>query len=232
VATLPSPAPPRSAAPQRRVLIVDDHPVVRAGLRRLIELEPDLLVCGEAESEREARSAIRELRPDAVIVDLSLAHGDGLELVRNVRAQYPQLPLLVLSVHDETIYAERLLAAGASGYVMKDAASEALLLALRRVLGGATYVSERVAASLQRAGRDARTRRTGTADPIQRLSNRELQVLTLIGRGKSSREAAGDLGLSVKTVESHRQSLKRKLNLHNNAQLLHFCINWCASRGA
>jgi DNA-binding NarL/FixJ family response regulator len=213
----------------RRVLIVDDHPIVRQGLRRMIDLEPDLLVCGEAQGEREARSAIRDLSPDVAIVDISLGQGDGLELVRNVHAQHPALPMLVLSMHDELIYAERLLAAGARGYIMKHAASEQLLVALRQVLEGGTYVSDAVAAMLGQ-GQGSGTVPTGGMDPIDRLSNRELQVLNLIGRGQSSREAAEALGLSVKTVETHRQSLKRKLNLATNAQLVQYAVNWYANR--
>jgi DNA-binding NarL/FixJ family response regulator len=212
---------------QRRVLIVDDHPIVRQGLRRMIEPEPDLVVCGEVQTEREARAAIRALAPDVVIVDISLAQGDGLELVRDVHAQRPELPMLVLSMHDELIYAERLLAAGASGYIMKQAASDQLLIALRKVLVGETYLSESLAGNL---GRIDSGGAGFSADPIDRLSNRELQVLSLIGRGLSSREAAEALGLSVKTVETHRQSLKRKLNLATNAQLLQYAINWYASR--
>ncbi len=221
-------AQPRHSGP-RRVLIVDDHPIVRQGLRRMIDPEPDLVVCGEAQTEREARAAIRELAPDIVIVDISLAQGDGLELVRDIHAQLPDLPMLVLSMHDEMIYAGRLLAAGASGYIMKQAASDQLLVAVRRVLDGGTYVSEALANTLISPRGDEGARGI-VSDPIERLSNRELQVLSLIGRGLSSRETAGTLGVSVKTVESHRQSLKRKLNLATNAQLLQFAINWYASR--
>jgi DNA-binding NarL/FixJ family response regulator len=220
----------RSAGDKRKVLIVDDHPIVRQGLRLMIDAEPDLVVCGEAQSAREARDAIRQHEPDVVIVDISLAQGDGLELVRDVHAQHAELPMLVLSMHDELIYAERLLAAGASGYIMKQAASDQLLVALRRVLSGETYLSEALAQSLERS-RGAGAGMPGTSvDPVKRLSNRELQVLSLIGRGQSSREAAEGLGLSVKTVETHRQSLKRKLNLATNAQLLQYAINWYANR--
>src|ERR1700737_3408136 len=159
---------------QRRVLIVDDHPIVRQGWRRMIEPEPDLVVCGEVQTEREARAAIRALAPDVVIVDISLAQGDGLELVRDVHAQRPELPMLVLSMHDELIYAERLLAAGASGYIMKQAASDQLLIALRKVLSGGTYLSESLAGNL---GRGDGFGGAGIApDPIDRLNNRELQV--------------------------------------------------------
>jgi len=212
----------------RKVLIVDDHPIVREGLRRLIDLEPDLSVCGEAETESEARTALRACVPDVMIVDISLGAGDGFELVRDVHAHYPKLPMLVLSMHDEIIYAERMLAAGAKGYVMKQAAPDELLIALRQVLNGCTYLAASLTTSLRGA---AGTHAIGLGhDPIGRLSNRELQVLSLIGRGQSSRIAAQALGLSVKTVETHRQTLKRKLNLTTNGQLLQFAINWFTHR--
>jgi len=223
---------PRAAGTRpekRKVLIVDDHPIVRQGIKLMIANEPDLEVVGEAQSEREARLAIREFQPDVVIVDISLAQGDGLELVRDVHAHHPNLPMLVLSMHDELIYAERLLAAGASGYIMKHAASDLLLVALRKVLAGGTYLSDALGQNFNRS-RNTGAAGQGAGDPITRLSNRELQVLNLIGRGQSSREAADGLGLSVKTVETHRQSLKRKLNLATNAQLLQYAINWYANR--
>lgn len=213
----------------RRVLIVDDHPIVRQGLKRMIEVECDLTVCGEAAGESQARRAIRELHPDIVIVDLSLEEGDGLELVRDVHAHHPDLPMLVLSMHDETIYAERLLAEGASGYIMKQAASEQLLRALRVVLAGETYLSVALTESLQARGY---SQASAVADPVARLSNRELQVLNLVGRGNSSRDVARDLALSVKTIESHRQSIKRKLNFSTNGQLLQFAMKWFGGRRA
>jgi len=215
---------------RKRVLIVDDHPIVRHGLRRMIEAAPDLIVCGEAETEAEAKRAVRELAPDIMIVDLTLEKGDGLELVRDVKAHYPSLPMLVLSMHEETIYAERLLAAGARGYIMKQAASDQLLVALRRVLAGEIYLSDDLSQRLQRVGIDGAS--SGPTDPLKRLSNREMQVLSALGRGMSSREIAADLVLSVKTVESHRQSIKRKLNLATNAKLLQYALNFfAASRG-
>ncbi|HTC52383.1 MAG TPA: response regulator transcription factor [Steroidobacteraceae bacterium] len=216
----------RPAGDRRRVLIVDDHPIVRHGLKTMIDAEPDLMVCGEAQSDREARAALRVVNPDVMIVDVSLAQGDGMDLVREVHAQRPQLPMLVLSMHDEAIYAERLLAAGARGYIMKEAAYDQLLVALRRVLGGGVYLSDAMSRRLGRDGDAA----DDLADPVGRLSNRELQVLSLIGRGLSSRQAAESLNVSVKTVESHRQSLKRKLNLATNAQLLQYALKWYASR--
>ncbi len=209
---------------RRSVLIVDDHPIVRQGLKRMIDAEDDLEVCGEADSEPNARNAVRDLDPDIVIVDLSLQDGDGLELVRAVHAHHPEVPMLVLSMHDEAIYAERMLAEGASGYIMKQAAADQLLTALRTVLQGDTYLSAEMAAVHKEAANKM------GSDPLQRLSNRELQVLNLVGRGVRSRDIATELGLSVKTVESHRQSIKRKLHLLTNSQLIKYAMNLHAGR--
>jgi DNA-binding NarL/FixJ family response regulator len=213
------------------VLLVDDHPIVRQGLRRLIGNEAGLEVCGEAETPREARQAVRDLAPDVVVVDISLKQGDGIDLVRELRAHHPGLPLLVLSMHDETVYAERLINAGANGYIMKHAASEQFVAALRRVLAGGTYASEAVAARLGRkSGRRvlAGSRRSAAeaGSGVESLSNRELQILRMIGRGRSSREVAESLVLSVKTIEAHRQRIKRKLGLSTSAQLVQFAANW------
>ena len=210
------------------MLIVDDHPIVRQGLRRLIEAESDLEVCGEAETAREAKSLIRELEPDAVIVDVSLKQGDGLELVKDARAHYPSLPLLVLSMHDEAIYAERMLSAGANGYIMKQAASDQFLIALRRVLEGGIYVSEAVGNSM--IEKFASGGAYISSNPVDSLTNRELQVLHMIGKGLSTRQTAEALNLSVKTVESHRQRIKRKLSLRTSAQLMQYAVNWYAGR--
>lgn len=212
----------------RRILIVDDHPIVRQGLRRLMENEDDLTVCGEAETARDARIAIKDLNPDAVIVDISLKQGDGIELVRDVRAHHATLPLLVLSMHDEAIYAERMLSAGASGYIMKQAASEQFLVSLRRVMDGGIYVSEAVGSNMIQ--KFASGGSYVSANPIDRLSNRELQILHMIGKGMSTRETAKSLNLSIKTIESHRQRIKRKLNLHTGAQLVQYAVNWFAGR--
>jgi DNA-binding NarL/FixJ family response regulator len=211
---------------RKRVLLVDDHPIVREGLRRLIAAQADLEVCAEAETVNAARRATREHRPDAVVVDISLREGDGIELVKDLRAHHPALPLLVLSMHDESVYAERLLAAGANGYIMKHAASEQFVAALRRVLDGGTWVSDAVGARLiGRIGRDAATK---TASPIDRLSNRELQVLQMVGRGLSSRQMADALNLSIKTIEAHRLRIKRKLDLGTSTQLTRFAASWVA----
>ncbi len=212
----------------RRVLIVDDHPVVRQGLRRIMENEEDLIVCGEAETARDARIAIKELNPDVMIADISLKQSDGIELVRDVRAHYPQLPILVLSMHDEKIYAERLLSTGANGYIMKQAASEQFLVSLRRVLDGGIYVSEAVGNNMIQ--KFAAGGSYISSNPIDRLSNRELQILHMIGKGMSTRESAESLNLSVKTVESHRQRIKRKLNLNTGTQLVQYAVNWFTGR--
>jgi len=207
----------------RSVLIVDDHPIVRQGLSQLINAEDDLEVCGNAATVEEALQSLGESYPDVVIVDLSLAHSDGLELIKEIRCETRHLPVLVLSMHDENMYAERLLSAGANGYIMKQAAADQLLIALRRVLAGGVYVSEHLGSSMieRIAGNDPKR----TSNPIERLSNRELQVLNLIGRGKTTREVAENLTLSVKTVESHRQRIKKKLNLQTSAQLVQFAVS-------
>jgi DNA-binding NarL/FixJ family response regulator len=210
----------------RSVFIIDDHPIVRKGLAQLLDQEPDLVVCGEAADVREARVGLERTRPDVVILDLSLRDSDGLELIKEIRAKHGQLPVLVLSMHDETIYAERLLSAGANGYIMKQAGGDQLVVALRRVLAGGVYVSDRIGASM--IERFAVARRKHAIDPIERLSNREVQVLNLIGRGKSTREIAKDLSLSIKTIESHRQRIKKKLSLDSSPRLVQFAVNWYA----
>jgi DNA-binding NarL/FixJ family response regulator len=207
-----------------RVLIIDSHPIVRQGLWRIIENEDDLLVCAEADTAKDARSAIKESRPDVLIVDISLKQCDGIELVRGVRAHYPSLPILVMSNYDEAIYAERMLSVGANGYMTKYATSEQILFSLRRVIDGGIYVSEAVGYNMIR--RASAGGKQGSANPIDRLSIRELQVLQLVGKGMSTREAADLPNLSIKTVESHRQRIKSKLNLRSGSQLVQYAINW------
>jgi DNA-binding NarL/FixJ family response regulator len=206
----------------RRVLVVDDHPVVRQGIKLMINAQPDLSVCGEAHSEQEARKLVRELKPDALVVDLSLDQGDGFNVVRDVHAHFPEIRVLVLSMHDEAVYAERLIAQGASGYIMKQAATEQLITALRAVLRGERFISDTLKQSL--ATRDAED-----GDSASRLSTRELQVISLIGQGLGTREIAENLSLSVKTVETHRLTIKRKLALETNAQLVQYAIKWHSS---
>jgi len=212
----------------RRVLIIDGHPIVRQGLQQIIEGESDLVVCAEADTALAARAAIKESNPDVLVTDISLKQGDGIELVRHVRAHHPHLPMLVLSDHDESIYAERMLSVGANGYIMKQADSGEILAALRRVLDGGTYVSGAVGSNMIERFAASGTHVSG--NPIDRLSNRELQILHMVGKGMSTRETAQSLSLSIKTVESHRQRLKRKLNLGTGSQLIQYAINWFAGR--
>jgi DNA-binding NarL/FixJ family response regulator len=212
-----------------RVLIIDTHPIVREGFRRIIEHEDDLLVCAEADTVSGAHRAIEASNPDVIVADINFKQGDGIDLVRNVRAHYPRLPILVLSTYDEELYAERMLFSGANGYLTKQATGEEILSSLRRVIGGGKYVSETVGANMIRAiasrGRHMR------ANPIDRLSNRELQVMHLIARGMSTRETGASLHLSIKTIESHRQRIKSKLNLRSGTQLVQYAINWFLAEG-
>lgn len=204
-----------------RILIVDDHPVVRQGIKLMVNAQPDLTVIGEAQTEQDARRLVRELRPDALVVDLSLDQGDGFNVVRDVHAHFPHIRVLVLSMHDEAVYAERLISQGASGYIMKQAATEQLITALRAVLRGERFISDTLKASL--------AQRDDDGDSGSRLSARELQVISLIGQGLGTREIAENLSLSVKTVETHRLTIKRKLALDTNAQLVSYAIKWHSS---
>jgi len=206
----------------RRILIVDDHPVVRQGIKLMVNAQPDLTVVGEAQTEQDARRLVRELRPDALVVDLSLDQGDGFNVVRDVNAHFPHIRVLVLSMHDEAVYAERLLSQGASGYIMKQAATDQLITALRAVLRGERFISETLKANLAQRDSD-------DGDSASRLSARELQVISLIGQGLGTREIAENLSLSVKTVETHRLTIKRKLALDTNAQLVQYAIKWHGS---
>lgn len=201
-----------------RVLLVDDHQVVRFGITQLINQQHDLVVCGEAADAAAAMDAIATLDPDLVMVDLSLDGSDGLELIKNIDAQYPRLPVLVLSTHDEALYAELALHAGAEGYVMKHEAIEKILAAVRKVSAGVIAVSEATATRL--LVKQTRGQSEAPASPIERLSDRELQVFQLIGQWKGTRSIAAELHLSVKTVEYYREQIKRKLNLKNAAELM------------
>jgi DNA-binding NarL/FixJ family response regulator len=213
---------------RRTVFIVDDHPIVREGLSLLINRESDLAVCGVAEEAVTALGSIERMRPNIVVVDISLNGPDGLDLLKNIRMLIPDLPVLILSMMDELIYAERALRAGANGYIMKQAASDQFLIALRRVLDGGIYVSEAVGNSM--IEKFASGGAYISSNPVDSLTNRELQVLHMIGKGLSTRQTAEALNLSVKTVESHRQRIKRKLSLRTSAQLMQYAVNWYAGR--
>jgi DNA-binding NarL/FixJ family response regulator len=206
----------------KRILIVDDHPMIREGLRTLISREPDLSVCGEAETAQEALKAAAELDPDLVLVDIGLPGRNGLELIKDLRAFHPALPILVLSMHDELLWAERVLRAGARGYIMKREAGPVMVQAIRQVLANQLCVSEKVSARILESFAGQRVE----SSPLGLLSDREFEVFELIGRGKSTTEIARDLHLSTKTVEAHRAKIKEKLELKTMPELISFAARW------
>ena len=205
-----------------RIIIVDDHPILREGLAQLIDQQKDLSVCGQFAEAAGAFDALASLKPDLALIDISLKGRSGVELVKNIKAHYPKLLVLVLSMHDESLYAERVLRAGASGYIMKQEASEKVLEAIRKVLAGEIYLSETMGAKLMRQLIGGSRNVTGSV--MERLSDRELEVFGLIGQGRGTREIAEQLHLSVKTIESHRTHIKEKLNLKNATELVHRAI--------
>ena len=213
---------PAAAGKGRKIMLVDDHPVMREGLAQLINHEPDLSICGQYEDAAKAFEAIESLCPDLAVVDLSLKGSSGLELIKNIRASHPKIRILVLSMHDESLYAERVLRAGAGGYIMKQEASEKVLDAVRQVLRGTVYVSEKMGAKLMHQLVGGKPSEGGSA--MERLSDRELEVFGLIGQGKGTRQIAEHLHLSVKTIESHRGHIKEKLNLQDANELVHVAI--------
>jgi DNA-binding NarL/FixJ family response regulator len=207
-----------------RVLLVDDHPMIRQGLAALINEEPNLMVCGEAGSKRQGLELIAALQPNLAIVDISLDEGDGIELIKEVRARYPHVLLLVLSMHDEGVYAERAVRAGAGGYVMKAEAAETVMAAIHCVLSGKIYISAKVTDQLLRWVGTGRTDTRSCKSPVERLTDRELQIFHLLGEGVRVREIATQLYISTKTVESHRVNIKEKLGLQTSAELLRYAI--------
>jgi DNA-binding NarL/FixJ family response regulator len=212
---------------KRRIFLVDDHPVLRDGLRRLLEAESDLQVCGEADSARKAFDRIEVTSPELVIVDISLPGPSGIELIKGLKARLPNLRILVLSMHDEALYAERALRAGAKGYVMKQAPTEYLLTAVRRVLKNEIYLSQ----SLSSQFLGAFVSQKSIPGPIlKNLSDREFEIVRLIGKGFTTREVARELGISGKTVESHRGNIRRKLNLRSGSELVRFALSHAEDR--
>jgi DNA-binding NarL/FixJ family response regulator len=207
-----------------RVLVVDDHPIVRQGLALMINGEPDLVVCGEAEEAGSALEAVARQRPDVVVLDLSLQGPDGIDVLKTIRTTQPDLPVLILSMHDESIYAERALRAGANGYIMKQEATENVLVALRRILRRELHVSERVANRLLKHYVGGAPK--GAEPTVASLSDRELEVFRLMGAGQGTREIAEVLHLSVKTVESYQAHIKEKLSLRSSRELIKRAIEW------
>ena len=211
-----------------KILVVDDHPMVREGIARLVDNEQDLMICGQADDAPEALKAISETKPDIAVVDVSLKSSSGIELMKSIKAQYPKLPVLVLSMHNEALYAERALRAGAMGYIMKQEASENLLIAIRRVLGGQIYISDKVSKRLIR--QLARGRADIGTSSVDNLSDRELEVFHMIGLGCGTSQIAEKLYLSIKTIETYRTHIKKKLNLTDSRELLQYAIQWVSSQ--
>jgi DNA-binding NarL/FixJ family response regulator len=207
----------------RRLLLVDDHPIVRLGIRQMIAAESGLAICGETDSPEEALRIAEASNPDIAIVDLSLGQGAGLELIRRLRSSAPNLPILVLSMHDETLFAERALRAGARGYIMKQEAINGLIEAIRQVLSGRVYVSERMSQNLlERIGHEG----LSPGGRLGNLTDRELEVFDLIGHGLATTEIADRLNVSVKTIETYRANIKTKLNLRDGVDLIRFAATW------
>jgi DNA-binding NarL/FixJ family response regulator len=220
----------KKAAPsaRRRILLVDDHPFMRAGLGQLIDCQPDLVVGGEAGNPAEALQALARQQPNLILTDLTMPGRSGLEFIKDLRAAHPEVPILVVSMHDEAVYAERALRAGARGYIMKEAGGENLLGAIRQVLRGEVYVSHKMSARILEAVSSRRPR--GSSSPIEQLTDREFEVFQLIGQGKGTREIAAELHLSPKTVDVHRSHLKEKLGLADSTALIRHAVRWVETR--
>ena len=223
------PAPPAASA-RKRILLVDDHPFMRAGLAQLIDRQPDLAVCGEAGNPSEAGGLLARTVVDLLLTDITMPGRSGLEFIKDVRAVHPRLPILVISMHDELIYAERALKAGARGYIMKEAGGENLLAAIRQILAGQIYVSARMSGRILDNLSSRKPR--GSQSPIQQLTDREFEVFQLIGQGLSTRDIAERLHLSSKTVDVHRGHIKEKLDLKDVTALVRHAVRWTETQGS
>lgn len=211
-----------------KIILVDDHPLVREWLSNLIHQQPDLAICGEAETASAAMQAIADTKPDVAIVDISLKDSSGIELIKNIKAVHPQLAVIVLSMHDERLYAERALRAGARGYIMKRETTKKIITAIRRVMEGDLYLSERLTAVLAEKFVDGGL--TSASSPIEQLSDRELEVFQMIGEGYETRQIAESLNVSMKTIQVYCARIKEKLKLANATELLREAIRWNESR--
>lgn len=220
----------KKAASTKKILIVDDHPMMREGLAQLIGNERDLKVCGEAENAREALEKISELKPDLILVDITLPDKNGLELIKDIEALHPGTEVIVISMHDEALYAERVLRAGGRGYIMKQAGGKKILEGIRQVLAGKIYVSEKMSDKILEifSGR----RPEAASSPVENLTDREFEVLQLFGKGMGTKEIADHLHVSAKTVEVHRLNIKAKLKLNTAAELIRYAVRWVESQGA
>jgi DNA-binding NarL/FixJ family response regulator len=217
-----------SAKQKRKIFIVDDHPIVRKGLAQMIDQDPDLVVCGEADGAQSALESLKKCKPDLIIVDISLQGVDGIELIKTIKTRYENLPALVVSMHDESLFAERALRVGARGYIMKQEAIEKMMEAIRKVLRGELYISDKVSANIVKKFISGKSENVHS--PIEALSDREFEVFQLIGQGFGTRQIAKDLNVSVKTVESYRANIKEKLKLNNATELMKHAVHWVESR--
>ncbi|MBH54336.1 MAG: DNA-binding response regulator [Opitutaceae bacterium] len=217
-------APSQTKERKINIFLVDDHPLIRKGLSQLLGQEENMQICGEAENVPTALKGIPQTGPDLVIADISLPGNNGLELIKNIKALYPHLKVLVFSMHDEIVYAQRALRAGAQAYIMKQEDVEKIKVAIRRIMGGDIYVNQKV--SDQLLHQIVNGTASSSQSPVDRLSDRELEVVQSIGNGLSTREIAGSLNVSVKTIESHRAHIKGKLNLKNATELVQFSVQW------
>lgn len=212
--------------PKKRILIVDDHPMMRDGLAQLIAQEADLEVCGEADSAHAALALVLRHKPELVLADITLPDKNGLELIKDIQAMLPGTQVLVISMHDEFLYAERVLKAGGRGYIMKQEGGKKLMVAIRQVLSGRVYLSEKMAANILEIFSGSPS---GAAGPLHQLTDREFEVFQLIGRGLDVREIAERLHISVKTAEVHRANAKQKLQLKSVAELIRYAVRWIES---
>lgn len=208
---------------KQRIVIVDDHPMMREGLAQLVDHEPDLVVEAQADSAGQALRLVEKAVPDLLVVDISLPDKSGLELIKDVHTLLPGLPILVVSMHDESLYAERVLRAGGRGYIMKQEGGKKLMEAIRQVLAGRIYVSEKISAKILE---NYSGRRPDSQSPVEKLSDREFEVFQLLGQGQGTREIAKQLHLSVKTVEVHRANIRKKMELANGGELVRYAIRW------
>ncbi len=216
-----------SASGCKRLLLIDDHPIMRHGLAQLVADENGLEVCGQAGSAREGLDALDQLRPDLVVIDLTLPDKNGLELLKDIHALHPGVRCLVLSMHDEAMYAERALRAGARGYLMKEVAAEQFICAVQKVLSGGIYLSESMAGRMLERAVGGRAAATG----MDQLTDRELEVLELIGSGRATKNIAAQMGISTRTVEAHRAHIKEKLGIPDGAELVRYAVQWVERGG-